>query len=605
MNHQAERYNLDQRFIDEMNDFWAESSLSPSDLPNTGFATLMIPLTAIAMEAVHARSMGMLDALDELVLTHLADKYDHLRTSSDKFWNEQFRNKLNFREKIESATLEQKKHGTGVISVGYREIKRNRVTIKEGREIDIPVYLEKGTCIDSVPISDFLMPFSSTDSDKAPWCGNYVRMTERDVLHYEAAGIFYPGTYEKLRGAFTQGSSDGDIVLTEVRKETDTEPTLPTEIKFVRIFCEYIMEDKEVYEVEVYYQPDTQVLAHCSYSDERPYVHDVYMPLENRWYGYGIAKQNREFQVEVTTQHRQRIDNATIANMSMFKVKNSARAYIKDDEPIFPGKKFYVENMDDIQPLQIGDVKASAYNNENQVVIYSQQRTGVNELTLGMPNVGTPGTATDSAARVQESNRKFDYTHNNTKRFLNKVAYKAAQYIIKHEDYDSTIFSYLANGSELESLLKQKELLTKKFIFDIYLSGAKNNKVLDRNTYTQLVGMHTQYCTSALELLGQMNPAYIEPAGKQILMSNNILYKQILNAFDIPNPDKLILNFEAIFNAAPPQEQGQLQQATNPGVPGVGQGSPSGPTSLMAPGANINFNGGPPPLQLLGGAQSY
>lgn len=591
-NHQAERGDLETRWTEEANDFWAEANLSPSDLPNTGFATLMVPLTAIAAEAVHARAMGMIYALEELVVISVAERYDDLRPGLDKFFNHQFLDVLRFRERTESALLELEKHGTGIISVGHRTVKKKRVKEEDGKEIEVPIYTEEGVCIDSISISDFLMPFVATDVKTAPWVGNYVRMHEREIRQAEATGLFYEGTADKLCGHYA--IPNDDEVLQQVRKESNTVPLLPAEVRFCRIFCDLLLED-EIFEIEVYYDEMSGVLAHASYADARPYIKGVYMPLENRWYGYGIAKQNKEFQVEVTTQHRQRIDNATIANMSMFKVKNSARSYIKDDEQMFPGKKFYVENMDDIEPLQIGDVKASAYNNENQVIVYSQQRTGVNELTQGMPNVGTPGTASDTLARIQESNRKFDYNFSNQKSFLTEVAYQASQQIIQNEAYDKNIFSYIQKGGEVESFLKNKKDLKHKYIFNIALAGAKNNKVLDRNTYTQLVGMHTQYCTSSLDLLKEAAPQAVPEATKQILASNNILYMHILNAFDIPNPDKLILKFDALFQipAAPPEIQ-----RPNQGVPGVAQGQPSGPSSLLAPNANINFDGGPPALQL-------
>lgn len=592
LNHRAERSELDARWVAEAQDFWAESSTTVEELPNTGFATLMVPLTAIAAEAIHARIMGMTYAMKELVLSELCEKYDHLRPGMDHFWNYQFQKVLRYRDKSESSLLEAVKHGTGVMAIGHREIKRNKVLTQDDKEISVPIYIEKGTCIDSISISDFLMPFTALDTIAAPWVGNDFRYSERDVKQAVATGYFYPEAYSQLMSHYNAPTDTESVVLANVREQTNTEPTFPSEVRLSRIFCEFNTEDDEFKEIEVIIHDPSGIICHISYPDERPYEKGVYMPLENRWYGYGIAKQNRDFQIEVTTQHRQRIDNATIANMSMFKVKESARQYIKDDEPIFPGKKFYVQDMDDIEPLNIGDVKASAYNNENQVVIYSQQRTGVNELTLGMPNTGTPGTASDSLARVQESNRKADYTHSNLRTFQNNVIYRAAQSIIRHESYDVSIFEYIQKGSEIQSFLMQKELLSKKYVFDITLTGAKNNKVLDRNTYTQLVGMHTQYVTSSLELLGQLDPTLMQPAIEQVLASSNMLYMQILNAFDVPNPEKLILNLDAIRAKAIPPATPQ------PAIQGMAPQSPSGPSSIMAPGARISLAGGSPNLQL-------
>jgi len=249
-------------------------------------------------------------------------------------------------------------------------------------------------------------------------------------------------------------------------------------------------------------------------------------------------------------------------------------------------------------------VKASAYNNENQVVIYSQQRTGVNELTLGMPNVGTPGTASDSLARVQESNRKFDYTYNNKKDFLNRVLYRAAQNIIRYGPVQRDIFRYLPGGTEVELFLRDVELLKNKFIFNVQLAGAKNNKVLDRNTYTQLAGMQTQYWTQIMGLAQQLGDQQLTQQIAQAAMrAADMVNLEILRAFDVPNPDKLIFNFDAY---RPPQIPPSVPAPAPASPQGANAAPAGGITSVLAPNArieaaNVTTQGGlPPGLQLAG-----
>lgn len=603
-NHRAERGALEDRWNRELQDFWAEPSDSSPELPVTGFASIIVPLTAIAVEAVHARDMGQLFGLKELITVDVTQESQNVKQGLEQFFNHEFLNTLAFRSKVESPLLQMTKNGTGIMTVGYREVKTNVVLTADGTEIKVPVYREKGTTIDGVDITDFLMPFYATEVDQAPWVGHRFRISEYTLKQMVAASQLAPDAYEKLNGYYIGVTLTQNKVEAEVQELTDTVPIYPSEIQLARILLDFDVDgNDEESSIEVIFHEDSQQIISLTYHDQRDYEKGVYIPMEYRWFGYGIAKQNNQFQEEVTAQHRQRLDNATIANMAMFKVKKTA-SWIKDDEPIFPGKKWFVEDMEDIQPMFIGDVKASAYNNENQVVIYSQQRTGVNELTLGMPNIGTPGTASDSLARVQESNRKFDYTYNNKKDFLNRVVWRAAQNIIKYGPADRQVFSILPAGTEVELYLRDIERLKNKLFFNIQLAGAKNNKVLDRNTYTQLAGMQTQYWTQVLGLAQQLqDPTLIQDMTRAALRAADQINLEILRAFDVPNPEKLIFNFDAYRPT-------QIPPSVQPQAPAAPQGANAAPaggiTSVLAPNArieasNVTTQGGlPPGLSLAG-----
>ena len=603
-NHRAERGALEDRWNRELQDFWAEPSDSSPELPVTGFASIIVPLTAIAVEAVHARDMGQLFGLKELVTVDVTQENQNVKQGLEQFFNHEFLNTLAFRSKVESPLLQITKNGTGIMTVGYREVKTNVVLTADGTEIKVPVYREKGTTIDGVDITDFLMPFYATEVDQAPWVGHRFRISEYTLKQMVAASQLAPDAYEKLNGYYIGVTLTQNKVEAEVQELTDTVPIYPSEIQLARVLLDFDVDgNDEESSIEVIFHEDSQQIISLTYHDQRDYEKGVYIPMEYRWFGYGIAKQNNQFQEEVTAQHRQRLDNATIANMAMFKVKKTA-SWIKDDEPIFPGKKWFVEDMEDIQPMFIGDVKASAYNNENQVVIYSQQRTGVNELTLGMPNIGTPGTASDSLARVQESNRKFDYTYNNKKDFLNRVVWRAAQNIIKYGPADRQVFSILPAGTEVELYLRDIERLKNKLFFNIQLAGAKNNKVLDRNTYTQLAGMQTQYWTQVLGLAQQLqDPTLIQDMTRAALRAADQINLEILRAFDVPNPEKLIFNFDAYRPT-------QIPPSVQPQAPAAPQGANAAPaggiTSVLAPNArieasNVTTQGGlPPGLSLAG-----
>lgn len=598
-NHRAERGDLVDRWKRENLDFWAEpSTAAQSSLPVIGFASLIVPVTAIAAEAIHARVMGSHFGMDDLVTTRIADTFSKHKAASDDYFNYIFRSELEYRKKMESPFFQTIINGTGFVQVGYRDTKTSvLITKADGSEVKVPISKEKGTCVEGVDIEDFLMPFYATCTDTSPWVGHQFRVSEYSFKQMVAGGETDPESYAALESYF-RGTTQGEDKLTQTRDITDTTPVFPAEIKLTRLLLDFVVDEtdedspSEESRIEVLFHEDGNILVSCIYAEEeRDYEKGIYMALPYRWYGYGVAKQNISFQEEITAIHRQRLDNATIANMAMFKVKRTA-TWIKDDEPIFPGKKWFVNEMNDIEPMFIGDVKASAYNNENQVYIYSQQRTGVNELTLGMPNVGTPGTASDSLARVQESARKFDYINSNLRDFANRVIYKAAKSVIKNGPRFEDAFDYITGGLELRTFLQSDEILKSKLIFDIEAVSARQNRVLDRNTYTQLVGIQTQYWTSMITLIEQMgDPAMAQAAKEKAISSADLLNLEILNAFDIPDPKRFILDFDAIRTKI---SQGTPPAPTTPPVESLGPAGGSSITSVLAPNARIEASGSAP-----------
>ena len=298
-------------------------------------------------------------------------------------------------------------------------------------------------------------------------------------------------------------------------------------------------------EIHALYHKDSDQLMGVRYNMNkdlrRPYRKGVYFPIEHRWTGIGIAKQNDQFQEEVTTQHRQRIDNATIANMRMFKI--SRMSGYGNKEPIFPGKQWFVDDMTHIDSIQLGEIYPSAYNNENQTVLYSQQRTGVNEVTLGMPQVGTPGTATGDLARVQEGRKKFDYVYGNIKGFANDLVGDFAA--LEHQ-YGPRTVSFMddtaASGVVRKVLELPSELVTDGLIFEISVAGEQDNKLINRQNWTQIAGLLVQYYDGMIKLSQLLGDKNLTVAlVKKAMQGSSEAMRQILESFDTRNIERIVM----------------------------------------------------------------
>jgi hypothetical protein len=587
INHLAERSPWIEQLARYQSDYNAEPSTKVATFPFQGASTIIVPLTAIAFEATYSRTAQTLYALDQktFVKAFSPDK-DVIEPALERLLDQTLFLDMDFKKKTEPAVLELHKLGTGVGKADYADIRKKGVRYnRQQEEEEFEVIVHQGPMVDSVPLANFLMPFENEDPQTSRWCGEVFWLTPNEVLQRERDGFFKKGFYDELKQYYCDPSTSDNpstsVYRSGMEHQQNRVPVWPKRLEFYQIYTAWDF-DNETYDQEicfVWHRQSRQFGAiwyNWFWDYRRPYRKGNYFPLEFRWAGIGIGKQNEMFQQEMTSIHRQRLDNGTIANLRMFKVNRNAD--IKPDEPLFPGKLWFLDDMNDVQPLEMGDVKVSAYNNENSIMLLSQQRTGVNELTLGMPQMGTPGTATDSAARVQESARKFDFTFNNTRTFLDELITDTLCNMAQWGPNAKRI-ELLENGTKVELFLKQDyELFRKQLLCKVGLVGQNQNKLLDRQNMTQLSGVIKQYYTDLLTMAQQrQDQQLIAAITDQAFVAANETLLQILQTWDIRNPEKLLFKREMISNVQQP-------------LP-IGQGGPQAPapnnnfssTSILAP----------------------
>lgn len=553
LNHYSERSTWMDRLVQWQKDYWAEPTKKVATFPFKGASTLIIPLTAIAVEAVHARTMTTLFALNQLVAaTPRSSQWSEAARPVEQFMNNEIIHEMQARKKLDSAILEMEKFGTGIGKVGYENIVRKAVRINAaGYEEEVPVTVRRGAVIDPVSFGRFLMPFSATDPQTAPWVGEEHSETPFVIKVLEESGFFERGTMDKLRGWVNMTSRSTTGVE---RKFKDTQAKLegreaqwPNEIDWVELWMAWDVDGDGVdEEIQVHYHrgiQDVLAVRYNTFDDlHRPYRYGNYFPVEHRWTGIGLCKQNDQFQREITIQHRQRLDNATISNMRMFKV--SKLSGYGPGEPIFPGKMWFLDDMAHLDSVEMGDVRQSSFSDEQASLMYSQQRSGVSEVTLGMPSAGTPGTATGDLARIQEGAKKFDYAYLNGKSFVGDLIVDTACVIKQYGPRRIEYYDVVENGQMVSAFFQQPiELIRHNLLIELSAAGQQMNKVLDRQTWVQAGTLLQQYYVGMVQLaqmLGdQQLMAYVAQKG---MMAGTEAMRQALETFDLRNVDRMVLS---------------------------------------------------------------
>lgn len=552
-------------------DYWATPSSKEATFPFKGAANFIVPLQAIATEAIHAKQITTLFALRQLtaIEIHSLENQD-LTYDVEKAMDRELLLGCGFKKFAQNTGLENTKLGTCVGKAGYEKIIKTAVREEGGDEVEFDVIVSQGPTIDAVPLANFLMPFIAKDPQQSPWVGEEHLENMYTVKQYCESGFFEEKTYDELITYLYSTQQLSSQPYTEMVRGLQNQQPIqyPREVGWSEIWLSFDVDgsgkDKEIV---VHYHRPSQTFFSIRYNWKpdlrRPYRIGNYFPLENRWAGIGVGKQTEQFQLQVTTEERQRTDNATLANLRMFKAKQGGS--IGPNEPMFPGKIFFVDEMDDFGAIEgASEVYPSSYNNSQQAVLFAQQRNGVNELNLGMPQAGTPGTATGDLTRVQESNRKSDFVYDNFKDFLDNciidIACEQSQFGFRDRRY----FDQLGvNGERVMSLLSLPvDQIRTQLMFTMSLVGQDKNRVVDRSNWTQYAGMLTQYYTNLIQIAQMMGqPMLIQVIAGQAIKAATEAMQQIGEGFDIRNNERLLLPKQLIAQLSggipngPPQLQ--------------------------------------------------
>ncbi|KKM86646.1 hypothetical protein LCGC14_1275870, partial [marine sediment metagenome] len=550
--HDMERQDAIQILLDQQKDYWAEPSLKRRKFPFLGASNLVIPLNAIAAESVQARVMTMVWASTPVIAANIRDpKFASAEHPLENYLDYELRHNMHARTMMNSSCFETVKYGTGVAKSDYLKLVKKAVRHNAaGEREEFPVVIKDGATMDSVAYANYIMPNHAQDPQTAPWCGELMHNTPFGIKNLEEATLFYPGTFEHLTNHFRTRSRTGtSLERAFTAGQEDLEKTaaiFPELVDFRLLYLSFDVDgDDKLEEIVVWYHHDSRFLMGARYnwnSDlRRPYRIVQYIPVEHRWRGLGVSKQNSQFQKEVTTIHRQRLDNATIANMRMFKI-NRLSGY-GPKEPIFPGKMWFVDDMDHIDTIQLGEVYSSSFSNEQSSVLYSQQRTGVNEVILGMPQVGTPGTATGDLARIQEGNKKFDFSMDNIRDWFSILTMDAflniKQFGPRHPEY----FSSAEGGVEVLKILGQSiGDIRKGILFEVKAAGQAQNRLLDRNNWQQIGALTNQYYVSMIQLAIQSGrPDLVTLILNKGMLAATEVMKQILESFDVRSINRILV----------------------------------------------------------------
>ncbi len=559
-----------QDWIQWNKDYWAKPASKVKNFPFRRSANIVIPMTAIAVEAIFARLLTTLFSIKPFFsirprlkewIEAAPDVESWLQSEVEDF------NSLDMDGFARESLLELIKLGTGVGKSGYeRDLGKVNVDMPDGGSIPKWVEKKNGATLDYVPLANFLMRFHEKDPQTAAIVGeDHNDVTWVTLKKFALGGRMRPEAIEEIKSWWAQDNnveSPSQKVDDARRANENAEPNWKETFNFTELWLLFDVDGDGVDEEIVvdFHKPSRTILSirYNWYDDlHRPYRIGVYIPVEGRWMGIGVGKQNEQFQALITTIHRQRLDAGTLANMGQLALKKSSG--YGPDEPIWPGKMWFVDNPStDIREFSLSNTQHFAQlSNEDSARSYADKRTGANESILGFPTQRTPPTASSDAMKLIEGNKKFDMILKNVRRWYGLLGHDA---LANYQQFGSRGRSWLVRGEGgiwIEKLLTMPQAdIRRGAVVELTVTDSITNKEVEQTKWLQLFGVLSAHYDKALERAGQVAGLLGDPQvfllfAQMALRSSNAAMRRLFEAFGEPDIDAFLLDLEGAQDAQP------------------------------------------------------
>ncbi len=563
------------------------------EFPFLGAANLVIPIIATNVDITFSRLMGMLYGPQRLVSVQplRADMVD-FAARLEEFLGVVQERELGAYNALADFLLDVCKLGTGILKQRY---KREMKTVYEFRETPFGVQEQIRKMMTAnhpelrhVSLWDFLVPPTAETIEAAPWASERVTLTWQQFINRVRSNIY---TGADRIGPW-MARYKGSQVPQELMRIERYQPGMGNMLEFWETWLDFdISATGEPQAIVVTLHIPTMTFARIDYNpffnQEKPYSSARFMRQEKRFLGIGLAEMLEHFQDEITAMHNQRIDSGTLANSTMFKGKKNV---ISQDEPIYPGRWFLLDNMEDVQPLTLGNPGKfdSSLQYEEATLRYARERSGVNDYIAGnaSPSIGYAALGTN-IQQLEQVTQRFDQV---LREVRGAVSESMTRVVELYQQFDSAGKEYLYMGQEDGQIVNQflqfpLELARMGIGIEVTATSAALSKEVEIRTNTLVMQMLSQFYEQMLGVmqiaLNPQVPAPMRNVSVLMMQGGSVMMRKILDSHGLQDIDELVPKFQEIMNG----------QQAGLGALGGGQAGANG----FGPAPGLVGNGAAPP----------
>ena len=318
----------------------------------------------------------------------------------------------------------------------------------------------------------------------------------------------------------------------------------------------------------------------------RPYTKLTFIEREGKLEGFGIARRLYQLQEEISTIHRQEVDNATVANTRFFLGKRGA---VRPGTQIWPGRFLTVGDPErDIKAFQLGDIGVSMRALEVQALGYAERSSGISDPQLGRESqsMGSRATATGTLAMIQEGNRRFDLNVRDIRESGSEVGRRVLEINQRFRPRGTSYFVEGRDGEFVEQILNlPPEFSAAKLAVELTASTATINRETEKQGLIGLLGVVTQYYERLIQagmvVFNPQVPGEVKELVVRVAAGAKHVVDRIVQDFDIRDINTVVPAL--IADEAMREMQGGQAGPIGAGAPGIPQAGPG-----LPPGGGAN-----------------
>lgn len=553
----SDRKNMESKWEEFVNLY--EEIVTPKTFPWRRASNIFVPLIPTNVETVYSRMVNTILGIQPYI-TITPQKALFNPNGEDVSWAmakkmERFldyisRFECDWYNKCSEWFLETVKMGTGIIKPywSFEESTWYRNSAFGFQEVNS----QKGrVVVDVLNLSDFIVPKDAKHEQTCDFVAQRLRLTWNDILRRsKLKGEQAYRNISKIKDFYKQDQKDDGVEKTIDEKE-GTQKKSPEKVPQYQpyeVWGEYEIKGKLVNlvaTIESQSRTLLRAIKHPYIHGRRPFIIAKFMKRTNRLYGKGVCEMLKNPQEQINTTIRQRMDAGTISNIKCFKARKSAR---KDIGDIYPGKVFYLDDPEnDLQEMLIGDVKQSAFLEEQSALAHAERRLKVSDYVSGRESSITKSraTATGTMALLQESGRFFDLLILNAREAMKELSYQTIELYRQHDPEKE--FKVTENGKDSFMQMEFPEQnIRDSYSFACTATTMSVNREIQKQANIMLMQQLTQIFTQMIQLLQAVNTPMVkqDPQLHQFIMGVIKAYynfaKRILQSFEVYDMSNLL-----------------------------------------------------------------
>lgn len=139
----------------------------------------------------------------------------------------------------------------------------------------------------------------------------------------------------------------------------------------------------------------------------KPYEEAWYTRVPNRWYGRGIPEKLLTLQIYANTVFNVRINRSRVSQLGLFKIRKGSGITPQMLSRLQSNGAIVMTNLDDLQQLEIQEVGATSYKDEDVINSMAERLTNAFEVVTGE---ALPASTPATNAAIQNQNAKSGFS---------------------------------------------------------------------------------------------------------------------------------------------------------------------------------------------------